>query len=268
MSCVSAAYCVAAGHFNTSVSVTQTLIEVYSNGTWSIAQSSDTAATSSNAFYDVSCESPTSCVAGGYYEGQGGPQTLVETYDGTSWSIATIQNSTASHPSSVDAVTCVSASTCTAVGGAGGEALVLAGSASPPATFAIATALLPQAQANKSYSASILTMGGIAPYSFSLSSGSLPAGLTLSASGVVSGVPVKQGTFSFGVSVTDSASPPQSAEGSVSIIVSSLAAPGSGYRFVASDRGIFSFGNAPFYGSMGGKRLNAGIVGIAASVTG
>ncbi len=37
----------------------------------------------------------------------------------------------------------------------------------------------------------------------------------------------------------------------------------SGYRFVASDGGIFSF-NAPFYGSMGGKRLNAPIVGMAA----
>ncbi len=37
----------------------------------------------------------------------------------------------------------------------------------------------------------------------------------------------------------------------------------SGYRFVASDGGIFSF-KAPFYGSMGGKPLNAPIVGMAA----
>ena len=36
-----------------------------------------------------------------------------------------------------------------------------------------------------------------------------------------------------------------------------------GYRFVASDGGIFSFGDAKFYGSMGGKRLNAPIVGMA-----
>jgi hypothetical protein len=36
---------------------------------------------------------------------------------------------------------------------------------------------------------------------------------------------------------------------------------------VASDGGIFSFGNAPFYGSMGGRRLNAGIVGMAADPT-
>ena len=37
----------------------------------------------------------------------------------------------------------------------------------------------------------------------------------------------------------------------------------SGYRLVASDGGIFSFGDAKFYGSMGAKHLNAGIVGMA-----
>ncbi len=35
-----------------------------------------------------------------------------------------------------------------------------------------------------------------------------------------------------------------------------------GYRFVASDGGIFGF-NAKFYGSMGAKHLNAPIVGMA-----
>jgi hypothetical protein len=41
-----------------------------------------------------------------------------------------------------------------------------------------------------------------------------------------------------------------------------------GYWEVASDGGIFSFGTAPFYGSMGGKPLNAPIVGMAATPTG
>jgi hypothetical protein len=40
------------------------------------------------------------------------------------------------------------------------------------------------------------------------------------------------------------------------------AAPGgSGYWLVASDGGIFSFGDATFYGSEGGTTLNAPIVG-------
>jgi len=40
------------------------------------------------------------------------------------------------------------------------------------------------------------------------------------------------------------------------------------YREVASDGGVFSFGNAQFYGSMGGTPLNKPIVGIAATPTG
>jgi hypothetical protein len=41
-----------------------------------------------------------------------------------------------------------------------------------------------------------------------------------------------------------------------------------GYWEVASDGGIFAFGGAPFYGSMGGKPLNQPIVGITATPTG
>jgi hypothetical protein len=37
---------------------------------------------------------------------------------------------------------------------------------------------------------------------------------------------------------------------------------------VAGDGGIFSYGNVPFYGSMGGKHLNKPIVGMAATRTG
>jgi hypothetical protein len=39
---------------------------------------------------------------------------------------------------------------------------------------------------------------------------------------------------------------------------------GGGYWLVASDGGVFAFGDAPFYGSMGGTPLNQPIVGMAA----
>jgi hypothetical protein len=42
-------------------------------------------------------------------------------------------------------------------------------------------------------------------------------------------------------------------------------ADGAGYRMVASDGGIFAFGDAEFDGSMGGALLHAPIVGIATS---
>jgi hypothetical protein len=40
-------------------------------------------------------------------------------------------------------------------------------------------------------------------------------------------------------------------------------ADGGGYWLVASDGGIFAFGDAPFHGSTGGRKLNAPIVGVA-----
>jgi N-acetylmuramoyl-L-alanine amidase len=43
---------------------------------------------------------------------------------------------------------------------------------------------------------------------------------------------------------------------------------GIGYWLVASDGGIFTFGNAPFLGSEGGTRLNAPVVGMAGTPTG
>ena len=45
-------------------------------------------------------------------------------------------------------------------------------------------------------------------------------------------------------------------------------ASGNGYWIVASDGGIFTFGDANFYGSMGGQHLNAPIVGMAATPDG
>ncbi len=41
------------------------------------------------------------------------------------------------------------------------------------------------------------------------------------------------------------------------------AANDQGYLFVASDGGIFTFGDVQFFGSMGGSPLNAPVVGAA-----
>ncbi len=52
-------------------------------------------------------------------------------------------------------------------------------------------------------------------------------------------------------------------------IVGIAATPdGGGYWLVASDGGVFTFGDAQYYGSMGGQRLNAPIVGIAPTANG
>jgi len=49
-------------------------------------------------------------------------------------------------------------------------------------------------------------------------------------------------------------------------VVGMTATPdGHGYWFVASDGGIFSFGDAHFYGSTGSIRLNLPVVGMASN---
>jgi hypothetical protein len=55
------------------------------------------------------------------------------------------------------------------------------------------------------YSSSATVIGGTGPYTFSIASGALPAGLTLNTStGAVTGTPTKAGTYTFTVKVTDS----------------------------------------------------------------
>ena len=47
------------------------------------------------------------------------------------------------------------------------------------------------------------------------------------------------------------------------IVGMAATADGNGYRLVAADGGIFTFGDAAFAGRLGGSRLNGPIVGIA-----
>jgi uncharacterized repeat protein (TIGR01451 family) len=53
------------------------------------------------------------------------------------------------------------------------------------------------------YNQTLTVSGGTSPYTWSLASGSLPAGITLNASGVLTGTPTATGTFSFTAKVTD-----------------------------------------------------------------
>jgi hypothetical protein len=74
-----------------------------------------------------------------------------------------------------------------------------------PAPVSIApTSNLPSGTVGVAYQGFIFANGGSGGYTFSLGSGSLPNGLSLSSSGMVSGTPTTPGQFSFTVVVTDS----------------------------------------------------------------
>jgi hypothetical protein len=67
----------------------------------------------------------------------------------------------------------------------------------------ITTTKLPQATVGRSYSTVLLASGGASPYTWAVSSGSLPHGLSLSSTGKIHGKPTKSGTSSFTVTLTD-----------------------------------------------------------------
>jgi len=77
----------------------------------------------------------------------------------------------------------------------------------PVGPLVISTAALPAAVINVSYSATLTATGGLQPFTWSLASGTLPPGLSISAAGVISGTPTALGTSSFKVQVTDSQTP-------------------------------------------------------------
>lgn len=70
----------------------------------------------------------------------------------------------------------------------------------------ITTGSLPGGTVGVSYSATVEAAGGTAPYVFTVQSGSVPAGLTLSSAGVLSGTPTTAATYNFTVLVTDDVS--------------------------------------------------------------
>lgn len=74
-----------------------------------------------------------------------------------------------------------------------------------PATLTISPATLPSGVVGTAYSQSLSSSGGIAPYTYTLASGSLPIGIALGSAGVLSGTPTSAGSYGFSVRSTDDA---------------------------------------------------------------
>ena len=72
----------------------------------------------------------------------------------------------------------------------------------------ITTLSLPSGQNGVAYSQTISVTGGVTPLVYSVSSGSLPAGLHVGAGGIISGTPSGSGTSQFTLKVADSGVPP------------------------------------------------------------
>jgi hypothetical protein len=94
------------------------------------------------------------------------------------------------------------------------------GGNNPPSNpLSVTTTSLASGQTGAAYSGTLSATGGTAPYTWSVKSGSLPAGLSLSTAGAITGKPSAAGASSFVAQVTDSASASASS-GNLSIAIS------------------------------------------------
>jgi hypothetical protein len=117
VACVSATDCWAVGYFQNGAITTRTLIEHWDGTSWTIVPSPDATTTRQNYLNSVTCLSSANCWAVGYY--QTSPtifQTLIERWDGSSWTIVASPNTDPARTNVLYGLTCTSASDCWAVG--------------------------------------------------------------------------------------------------------------------------------------------------------
>ena len=132
----------------------------------------------------------------------------------------------------------------------------------------ITTTSLPQASTASFYSQALQATGGVAPYTWTVVSGALPAGLMLSSSGTITGQPTTAGQVQFTAEVTDSASSSVTQSFTLAVInggpatpsivsptILSFATIGSNYSFDLSAIG----GQPPYTWSVISGSLPAGL---------
>ena len=130
--------------------------------------------------------------------------------------------------------------------------------------IALAPTTLPSGRQNVAYSRTITSSGGTAPYTYAVTAGALPAGLTLSTGGTLAGTPTVNGSFTFTVTSTDSQGYPGSRAYTLVIAVPAIAvAPNtlpSGRQNVAYSQTLTaSGGTAPYGWAVTAGALPAGL---------
>src|SRR5215471_19282558 len=119
VSCTSATACTAVGSYfdiGLPAPVQQTLAESWNGSSWSVVPSPDLGTGTDNFLYSVSCASGTSCIAVGTASHGTIADTLIEAWNGSSWS-AVPSPGTENISALLNGVSCPSASMCMAAGG-------------------------------------------------------------------------------------------------------------------------------------------------------
>ena len=273
ISCVSTTFCMAGGSFGSVNAVPY--VEQWNGSTWSPTKLSPPTGFAAASFASVSCPTLTSCMAVG---GQTSTTTtpFAERWNGSSWAITPVPAVSQSPLYQLNSVSCAGPSFCAAVGGNQNVNVVNIWNGS---SWALASVPTPSGGATLEgidcFSATSCTTVGYtgnftgseaitwdgqtwAQATTAVAPPSSSANLYLAVDCLTDWACVAAGYAQFG------------SGGSSTYLPLEAMAPieRAGYRFVASDGGIFNYGpstggGAPFLGSMGGQHLNAPIVGMA-----
>jgi hypothetical protein len=118
VSCESATFCEAVGEYFSNGGDLG-VAAVWNGSAWSSQATANPATSTFTNLNAVSCASPTSCVAGGYFEvvvTSNDPEALAEAWNGTAWQLQQAVAPPGAAYNSLAAVSCVSASFCETVG--------------------------------------------------------------------------------------------------------------------------------------------------------
>jgi uncharacterized repeat protein (TIGR01451 family) len=107
-------------------------------------------------------------------------------------------------------------------------------------TISVAPATLPNSTIGTAYSQTVSASGGTAPYTFAITAGALPVGLTLSSNGTLSGPLTAGGTFNFTITATDSSTGTGPFTGSRAYSITVVAAPTLSAAFSPTSVAVFS----------------------------
>jgi hypothetical protein len=88
-----------------------------------------------------------------------------------------------------------------------------------PSALQITTTEISSGTVNTFYQSQLDASGGTTPYTWTIASGKLPAGLSLNSSGLISGTPTMPSLSSFVVRVADSGVPRQTATHSLTLVI-------------------------------------------------
>ncbi len=124
-----------------------------------------------------------------------------------------------------------------------------------PPTITVTNPALPAGTVGTAYSQTFAAIGGTTPYSYSVSAGALPAGLTLNSStGTLSGMPLTATTYIFTVKATDAQGFPGTQSYSITVNAGPPGAPTIGTATAGNAQATVTF-TAPT--SNGGATINS-----------